>query len=121
MGLVLRCGARGGGGGGGVGGGLGHHLYVGDLSLHLRALDAAFKVDAGALSQKKIYTRTAHPARLPGELTTAPSFDVHLFYSLHDWGGGRRILSATVVVSASRSMAYITGRGRVFIPFLCAV
>ena len=38
------------------------------------------------LSQKKIYTRTAQPARLPGELTIAPSFDVHLFCSLHHWG-----------------------------------
>ncbi len=37
------------------------------------------------LSQK-IYTRTAQPARLPGELTIAPSFDVHLFCSLHYWG-----------------------------------
>ncbi len=35
--------------------------------------------------------------------------------------GGRRILSAIEVVSASRSMIYITGRSRVFIPFLCAV
>ncbi len=31
--------------------------------------------------------------------------------------GERRILSAIEVVSASRSMAYITGRSRVFIPF----
>ena len=30
------------------------------------------------LSQK-IYTCTAKPARLPGELTIAPSFDVHFF------------------------------------------
>ncbi len=31
--------------------------------------------------------------------------------------GGRRILSAIEVVSASRSMVYIAGRSRVFIPF----
>ncbi len=37
------------------------------------------------LSQKN-YTRTAQPARLPGELTIAPPFDVHLFCSLHYWG-----------------------------------
>ncbi len=29
---------------------------------------------------KKIYTRTAQPAQLPGKLTIAPSFDVHLFF-----------------------------------------
>jgi hypothetical protein len=39
------------------------------------------------LSQK-IYPRTAQPARLPGELTIAPSFDVHLFCSLNYWGVG---------------------------------
>jgi hypothetical protein len=35
---------------------------------------------------KNIYTRTAQPARLPGELTIGSSFDVHLFCSLHYWG-----------------------------------
>ncbi len=39
-----------------------------------------------ALSQKNIYTRTAQPARLPGALTIASPFDVHLFCSLHYWG-----------------------------------
>ena len=35
--------------------------------------------------------------------------------------GEQRILSAIEVVSASRSMAYISGRSRVFVPFLCRV
>jgi hypothetical protein len=35
--------------------------------------------------------------------------------------GKRRILSAIEVDPASRSMVYITGRSRVFVPFMCRV
>ena len=63
---------------------LGHHKSH-HLPSHFLCAGVPNKTKAGPES-KKNYTRTAQPARLPGELTIEPSFDVHLFCSLHYWG-----------------------------------
>jgi hypothetical protein len=54
---------------------------------------------------RNIYTRMAQPARLPGELTIAPSFDVHLFGSLHYWGVSTWLLDLTCRVFPSSTDA----------------
>ena len=62
---------------------LGHHKS--HLPSHFLCAGASNKNQSRSWV-KKNYTRTAQPARLPGKLAIAPSFDVHLFCSLHYWG-----------------------------------
>jgi hypothetical protein len=47
-----------------------------------RELQTKPKQDLGQI----IYTHTAQPARFPGELTNASSFEVNLLCSLYYWG-----------------------------------